>query len=62
MENVISALKKFGVLVLAGAVLLTAMDYYAGQRKERCWDIEWKKSPESFRLSAIKRKGLRKER
>ncbi len=62
MENAKSALKRLGTFIFVGAVLLTAINYCAGQKKERRWDLEWKKSPDLFQLSATKRKRSRKER
>ena len=61
MENAKLTLKRIGLLIFVSGVLLTVIDYYGSQKKERRWDIEWKKSPEFFQLSAAKRKKSRKE-
>ena len=62
MENAKLAVKKLAVFIFVGAVLVTAINYCVGQKRERRWDIEWKKSPECFQVSATRRKPSRKER
>ncbi len=60
MERRGMTLKKLGVWIFVGAVLLTAIDYCTCQAKERRWSFEWRKTPDCFQLSATKRKPSRR--
>jgi len=62
MNNVISNVKKTAFVVFAGAILLTALDYYLLRKEKKRWSITWNVSPSAFHISGKKAEQLRKSR
>ena len=62
MENIKKNIKKAVSLVFAGAVLLTALDYYLCREKKKRWNIIWDVSSSSFHVSGKKTAPSKKSR